>query len=82
MPSPPGDGVIGELVLERHIDRAGQVALAIGLPPVRFAELPAHVEDRDRPARVEMLGKFLGCDQHLATRTHRSALPSSPRRLR
>jgi 5,6-dimethylbenzimidazole synthase len=72
MTSPPGDGVIGEFVLERHVYRARYVPLLVGRAPVGLGELPAHIKDRDR---VQTLGQFARGDQYLGT-FHDSILPT------
>ena len=45
---PAGDAVIGKLILQRDVHRAGDVALPVNGAAVGFAQLPAHIEDRHR----------------------------------
>jgi hypothetical protein len=36
--------VVGEVVVERHIDRAGEVPAPVGIPAVRFGHRPPHLQ--------------------------------------
>jgi 5,6-dimethylbenzimidazole synthase len=60
MAPPPADGMIAELVFERDVDRAGNVALLVRGVAVGFGELPSHVQDGQRFSRFDAGGQF-GC---------------------
>ena len=77
MASPPGDRVIGELVLERHVHRTREVTALVGAPPVGLAELPAHVQNRHRLTGGELPRQFRCGDKHLGTRIHPTMLPNA-----
>ena len=76
MASPPGDGVIAELVFERHVHRAREVAPLVGGTPVRLGQLPAHVEDGQRLAGGQALRQFRRGDQYIvAGHAHATIVP-------
>ena len=74
MASPSGDGVVAELVFERHVHRARNVAALVGGAAVGFGQLPAHVQDRQRLTCVKPLRQLCRADQYLVT-SHSSIVP-------
>ena len=56
--------MVAEVVLERDVDRTGQMALQIRSLAVGLIEPPAHVEDRHGRAGVDQTGQLGGGDQH------------------
>ncbi len=63
MPPPAGDAVVAELVFERDVDRAREVALQVRCPPVGLIDPPAHVEDCHGLAGVDEVGQLGDADQ-------------------
>jgi hypothetical protein len=61
----PRDTVIAELVFKGHIYRAREVAPLVGGPPIRFGQLPAHVQNRRRLTGVKAPRQFSCGDQHV-----------------
>ena len=64
MPPPAGDAVVAELVFERDVHRAREVALQVRRTPVGLVELPAHVEDCHGLAGVDEVGQLGDADQY------------------
>jgi hypothetical protein len=64
MPPPAGDAVVAELVFERNVHRAREVALQVRRTPVRLVESPAHVEDCHGLAGVDEVGQLGDADQY------------------
>jgi hypothetical protein len=64
VPPPAGDAVVAELVFERDVDRAREVALQVRRTPVRLVESPAHVEDGHGLAGVDEVGQLDDADQY------------------
>ena len=64
MPPPTSDAVVAELVFERDVHRAREMALQVRRPPVRLVQPPAHVEDRHGLAGVDEVGQLRDADQY------------------
>ena len=64
MPPPAGDAVVAELVFERDVHRAREVALQVRRTPVGLVEPPAHVEDGRGLAGVDAVGQLGDADQY------------------
>lgn len=71
VPSAAGDVVVAEVVVQRYVHRAGNMALQVILPPVRLAQGPAHVEHGHRIAGRHAIHQRFSGDQHVSAPSHR-----------
>ena len=76
MAAPPTDGVIAQLVLERDVHRAGDVAALVGGAPVGLGQLPTHVKDGHGRIVGQALRQLRCSDQYGFT-SHATIVPST-----
>ncbi len=68
----PGARPGGQVGVQVHVDRAGQMARAVAVDARRPAEPPADIEQRRRPGAGEFGGQRPDVDQRMRGSTHRS----------